>query len=677
VTGFFEEHEFENVGQFGNEQLDLFRQAENSETEERVDAFLVAEIDEVAFGRGRARNGLVGNFDIVSLEHLPEQIRVPRLLDALQRKGTLDQRIIDVGRVRGYHVSGVTLGSKGDAPKGNGTKAVDGAFVEFRPGKLRRFKWTMRIEEGLTEEGLVGLRAVDHASPSRKALGKSFSIEAAAALTGAFAVATFVFHFANAGRYGYQRDELYFISCARHLAWGYVDQPPLIAVVAKIVLTIFGDSLYAIRLVPALAAALTVALTGRLTRRLGGNLFAMGLAMVGIALAPFYLAVGNLLTMNAFEPLLWLGTAYLFLHADEENRPLAWPALGIVAGLGLVNKFSMFFFLGSCIIGIALTRSRRSLRRPGFFVAAAIALTIVAPTLVWQAQQHWPQVQVLRDAAARKNFTAGPLTFYAQQLLMMNPLTAPIWLTGLFVLLFASSAAQLRWYGVAYLVLSLLYVSLDAKVYYLAPIYPVLFAAGAPAIAAWSHRVRPLSVAYAALLFVAGLAIAPEAFPLLPLNAFLRYQQIFDVRGVKMERHPEGKVPQHFADQLGWHTLVAELRRAYDRLPPDQRRKAVIFTRDYGQASAVDFFGPRYGLPRAISGHNNYYLYGTRGASGQVVLSVGVPQAKLATEFRSIRRVGFYHDPYVLPDFNNLPVYLCTHPVEPLALWWPAAKHYI
>ncbi len=535
----------------------------------------------------------------------------------------------------------------------------------------------MRIDEGLTEEGLVGLGAVDHASPSRKALSKSFSIDAAAALTAAFAIATFVFHFANAGKYGYQRDELYFISCARHLAWGYVDQPPLIAVVAKIALTILGDSLYAIRLVPALAAAFTVALTGHLARRLGGSLFAMGLAMLGIALAPFYLAVGNLLTMNAFEPLLWLGTAYLFLRADEENRLSLWLGLGIVAGLGLVNKYSMFFFLGSCIVAIALTPARRSLRRPGFFVAAAIALAMVAPTLLWQAHHGWPQVQVLREAAVRKNVTTGPLAFYAQQLLMMNPLTAPLWLAGLFTLLFAPSAAKFRWYGVTYGLLSVLYVALGAKVYYLAPIYPVLFAAGAPAVAAWSLRARRLSLAYTALLLVAGLTIAPEAFPLLPLHTFLRYQRIFDVRGVKMERHPAGEVPQHFADQLGWNTLVATLARAYDRLPSDQRREAVIFTRDYGQASAVDFFGPRYGLPHAISGHNSYYLYGTRGASGNVVLSVGVARAKLATEFRGIRRVGLYHDPYVLPDFNNLPIYLCTAPIEPLGRWWPAAKHYI
>ncbi len=490
-------------------------------------------------------------------------------------------------------------------------------------------------------------------------------------------VATFVFHLANAGKYGYQRDELYFISCAHHLAWGYVDQPPLIAVVAKIVLAVFGDSLYALRVLPALAAAFTVVLAGLLARRLGAGAVAMGVAMLGLALAPFYLAVGDLLTMNAFEPLLWLGTAYLFMRADEENAWHLWLGLGAVAGLGLINKYSMFFFLGASIVGMAATPARRSLRRPGMFVAAALALGIVAPTLVWQAQHQWPQLQLLHDAAARKNVEAGALQFYAQQFLMMNPLTAPLWVGGLVWLLFAAGAVRLRWYGIAAVVLSLVYVALGAKVYYLAPIYPALFAAGAPAIARWLGTMRALRVAYPVLLLITGLAIAPEAFPLLPLGTFLQYQRVFDVRGIRMERHPEGEVPQQFADQLGWNTLVATLARAYGHLTSAQRRTAVILTHDYGQASAVDFLGPRYGLPRAISGHNNYYLWGPGDASGKAVLSIGVAKTKLESEFGRIVQVGFYHDPYVLPDFNNLPIYLCTHPRGPLAVWWPAIERYI
>ncbi len=492
-----------------------------------------------------------------------------------------------------------------------------------------------------------------------------------------FCIATFVLHFATAGGYGYQRDELYFISCAHHLAWGYVDQPPLIAVIAKLALFLFGDSLYGLRFLPALAATATVYITGRLTRRLGGGVFAQALAMLGIALAPFYLAVGNLLTMNAFEPLLWTGAAYLGIVASERKAPVLWVALGVVSGLGLINKYSMFFFLGSCVVALLVDGSRRALLRPGFGLALLIAGAIVAPTLLWQAQHGWPQIDVLRNAGSNKNVSVSPLAFYAQQILMMNPLAAPIWLAGLYSLLFAREGARLRWFGIAYVLLSVTYLALGAKVYYMAPIYPVLFAAGAAWLEGPLTALRPLALAYPVLLLVGGLAIAPEAFPLLPLPAFLSYQHVLDFRGIKMERHPEGRVPQQFADQLGWNTLVKTLAGVYDALPPEQQREAVVLTRDYGQASAVDFLGPKYGLPHAISGHNNYYLYGTRGASGQVVISVGVPLAKLRTEFGSVRQAAVYRDDFVLPDFNNLPVYVCTDPLQPLAAWWPATKHYI
>lgn len=533
----------------------------------------------------------------------------------------------------------------------------------------------MRVDERLTEEGLVGLRAIGHdVVSSRELASESFNVDRTLVAAIVIGVATFVLHFARAGDYGYQRDELYFISCAHHLAWGYVDQPPLIAAIAKVAL-LFGDSLYALRLLPALAATATVIVTGRLARRLGGGLWAQVLAMLGIALAPFYLAVGSLLTMNAFEPLLWTGAAYLFVKADESDKPALWAGLGLVSGLGLINKYSMFFFLGSCVLAIAFSPARRSLVRPGFAFAMAIALAIVAPTLVWQAQHGWPQLEVLRAAAADKNVVVGPLTFYAQQILMMNPLAAPIWITGLGSLLLGRS--QLRWYGFAYVVLSIVYLTLGAKVYYLAPIYPVLFAAGAAALEARFGTVRWAAIAYPVALFLGGIAIAPEAYPLLPLPAFLRYQHVLDVRSIKMEKHPEGEVPQHFADMLGWNTLVQTLAGAYESLTPSQQRDAVILTRDYGQASAVDFLGPRYGLPHAISGHNNYYLYGPRGASGNVVIAIGYGAPFLRTEFRSVERVATYRDDYVLPDFNNLPIYKCTRPIEPIAAWWPATKRYI
>jgi len=523
----------------------------------------------------------------------------------------------------------------------------------------------------------VGLRAVRHAVQSRERASESSNVDVARLATLAIAIATFAFHFANAGKYGYQRDELYFLECARHLALGYVDQPPLIALIAKIAVVLFGESLYAIRLLPALAAVGTVVLTGTFARRLGGGILARALAMIGIALAPFYLAVGNLLTMNAFEPLIWLAATYFFLRAEAEDRTGLWIALGVVSGLGLINKYSMFFFLACAIVAIACTPERRAFARRGFWLAIGLALVIVVPTLGWQAVHGWPQLAVLHAAAKHVNVVVGPLDFYLQQMLMMEPLSAPLWIAGLVGLLFTSVGGRLRWYGLAYALLSVLYLALGAKVYYLAPIYPVLFAAGGVLIAERLERVHWAPIAYAVLLLVFGVAIAPEAFPLLPLQAFIGYQRVLDFRGIKMERHDEGIVPQHFADELGWDTLITTLGGVYRDLPPGERANAAILTRDYGQASAVNVLGRAQGLPVGISGHNNFYLWGPRGVSGETIVAIGLPRTLLQTEWRSVRKVAVYRDAYVLPDFDDLPIYVCTQPIEPLAAWWPATKNYI
>ncbi len=523
----------------------------------------------------------------------------------------------------------------------------------------------------------MSYRAVGHVAQSQEVRAESFSLDASWLLAAAAGILTFVLHIAASGGYGYQRDELYFVSCARHLAWGYVDQPPLIALIARIAISLFGDSLTALRLLPALAGATTVVLTGRLARSLGGGPFAQGLAMLALALAPFYLAVGNLLTMNAFEPLLWMSAAYLFIKAEEKNTWVLWAALGAVVGLGLDNKYTMFFFEGCGLIAVALTPARRAFRRPGFYLAAAIAAALVAPSLVWQYAHGWPQLEVLRAASSEKNVVVGPLEFYLQQVLMMNPLAAPLWIAGLVYLLASPETSRLRWYGYTYFILSALYLALGAKVYYLAPIYPVLIAAGGVPIERALRDLRWARIAYPIGLFVSGALIAPLAFPILPMQSYLAYQNLFDVRGIKMERHPVGKVPQHFADMLGWDVLVRSMAGAYDALTPAEQREAAILTGNYGQASAIDFFGSRYHLPHAISGHNNYYIYGPRGASGRVVLAIGVEPSLLRTEFRRVERVGTFHDEYLLPDQNTLPIYKCTQPVESMAQWWPKVRRYI
>jgi len=696
VARLFREHVLEDLEERFVEKPDRFRETEDAETEERIDAFFVAERDERMLRRLNADGGRDLDAEPVPIEHRRKQLAVPRLLDALHRHRFPDLRIDAAIRKSGDHDARVTFGHQRRAPKGNGTQATDCEVIELRPREIDRVERPMRIDERTTEKELVFFRA-DHTAKCGEPRDDSSALrghlcvpaarvatpprDRAEASTIAVAIAATLvaaLHLAIGGRYGFQRDELYFIVCARHLAWGYVDQPPLIAVLTHVATTLFGDSLLGLRIFPAMAAAATVALCGVVARRFGGGLLAQLLAMVAVALAPFYLAVGSLMTMNAFEPLLWMSAIYAFVRARDRSDLRWWTILGVILGLGFLNKYTMFFFAASAAIAIAATSARGVFARRGLWLAVAIAVVMAAPNLLWQGAHGWPQIAVLRNAAAEKNVVVGPLNFYLQQILMMNPLAAPLWIAGLWSFAFSRGTERFRWIALSYVVLSAVYLRLGAKVYYLAPIYPVFLAAGGVLVerrlAPHARRVAP---AYAVLLFLLGAVIAPQAAPVLPLAQFLAYQRVFNLRQIKFERHPQGLVPQNFADQMGWRSLVAQLDVVYERLPPERRVRTTIFTGNYGQAAAVDVLGAAAGLPRAVSGHNEYFLFGPRGYDGSSVIAVGLDRAKLSSEWASVVRVGTYRDAYVLPDQSNLPIYLCTRPREPFARWWPHAERYV
>jgi hypothetical protein len=337
----------------------------------------------------------------------------------------------------------------------------------------------------------------------------------------------------------------------------------------------------------------------------------------------------------------------------------------------------MLAFAFALGVGIAVTPRRRLLVTPGTAIAALLAAVIVAPNLLWQAAHGWPQIELLHNAAAHKDEVPALPLFLLEQALLMGPLAALLWIAGLWRLLASrGSDARLAPLGWAYVVLLCTDVALRAKVYYCAPVYPMLIAAGAPVLECLSAARRPWRPALAAAIVAVSVAILPAATPILPLRDFLTYERVLDLRSVKMERHATGLVPQHFADQLGWETLVRTIAHASARLSPDERRSAAILTGDYGQAAALQFLGRGEQLPPVISGHNQYYLWGSHG-DHPVVLAIGVPRALLAREYRSIIRVATYSDPYVLPYANHLPVYLCRAPREPLPQFWPHLRRYI
>jgi 4-amino-4-deoxy-L-arabinose transferase-like glycosyltransferase len=481
-----------------------------------------------------------------------------------------------------------------------------------------------------------------------------------------FAAIKFALALYASGRYHYFRDELYFIACGRHLDWGYVDHPPLVALYARFG-ELFGGSLRGFRLLATIAGTLRVVLTGVLAARLGGNRIAQALACTAVLLAPIYLAIDSILSMNALEHVLWLGCLLIVVEIANGANEKWWLAFGALAGLGLQNKHSMLFLGFAIAVAVILTPLRRSLARPWIWLGGALALLIFLPNLLWQVQHGYPTLELLRNVKETgKNIVLAPLPFMIQQAMMLNPFAAPLWIAGLVWLLMSK---RYRALGIVYLVLIVTFIRLEAKDYYVAPVYPTLFAAGA----VWLSSRRMLWVP-ALILIVAGAFVAvPLALPLLPPPRYLAFQRALGIKPQPAEVSHTSEMPQIFADQFGWEEMVAKVARYYHSLPPDERKKTVIYCGDYGEAGAIDFYGPKYGLPRAISGHQNYFLWGTHGATGDSIILVGDdPDPGM---WRSLHVVDRTFHPWAMPEENG-PIYHGRGLKPSLDAVWPSVKHW-
>ncbi len=479
------------------------------------------------------------------------------------------------------------------------------------------------------------------------------------------------------GRYGYSRDELYFIVCGERLAWGYVDQPPLVPFLAALSYRLSGGSLLGFRLVPALAMAATVALTSEFARLLGGGRFAQWLAGLAVMGGMVFLAFGLFVSTDVFQPLTWLACSWFVVRIAQTGDERLWVPFGAVAGFSLLGKYLIAFFLASLAVGLLATPLRRSLARPWIYVGAALALAIVAPNLLWQARHGWPFLELGAAGVTGKNLPLSPIAFLGQQILFVGPVAAPIWVAGLWSLARRPALPACQAFPIAYLVLCTVLVALHGKATYPTPIYPVLLAAGAVAI----ERTLRTSVARgAALAAVAagGVVLAPMAVPVLPVESYVAYAAALGLgpSATAGERNALGLLPQHFADMHGWPEMAAKVAAVHAALPAADRDRAVFFGRNYGEAGAIDVFGRALGLPPAISGHNEYFLWGPRGHDGSVVLVIGGNRADLEAQFREVEVAGWLDHPYAMPYETRQPIYVARGMKVPLPVAWPRVKNF-
>jgi 4-amino-4-deoxy-L-arabinose transferase-like glycosyltransferase len=475
---------------------------------------------------------------------------------------------------------------------------------------------------------------------------------------------------AVSSRYGFHRDELYFLDCGRHLAASYVDQPIFSPLVARLSLELFGLSLSGLRLWPSLAGAGTVVLGGLVAREFGGGRMAQLVGALGVATAPAILGADHILDTTPFDLLAWTALAWVVVRIGRTGDARLWLAAGAVLGLGLSNKHSIAFFALALVIGTVISKGSAILRNRFFVFGAGIALLFALPDLWWQAAHHWPTIGMTRVLAQENGGLKNAIVFIPSQLFMASPVLIGVWLAGL---RFLWRSHRPLWRGLAWsygLLFVFFAATTGAKPYYLAGTYFFLIPAGAVALEQrWMAAPRQLRTLWVALA-VSFVVTISFTLPLLPASRIGWTAQV-------------DPVP---TETVGWPELVQTVAGVWHGLPATQRAAAVIFTGNYGEAGAINELGWRDGLPEAVSGQNNVWYWGPGNDRATTVVAVvqghpanGAQQfvERLRRDFSEVRVVATLHNrPGITNQEEGGHVYVCTGPVRSWGAMWPSFKFY-
>jgi hypothetical protein len=482
------------------------------------------------------------------------------------------------------------------------------------------------------------------------------------------ATTLFVVLMALSALYGFHRDELYFLDSGRHLQGGYVDQPALVPLLARISSALFGVSLPGLRLWPALAGFATVVVAGQSARELGGQRRAQLLAAIAAATMPAVLAIDHLLGPTAIDVLVWATLALLLIRVDRTGDTRLWLLAGVVVAVGVANKHSVVFFAIALIAGALLSGDRSLLLNRWMAAGIVIAALGAAPDLVWQAQHKWATVEMTRTLNSENGGVGNIPVWIGGQLIMTALALVPVWIAGL-RRLWRSRRPLLRAIPIAYVVLFVFFaVTTGAKIYYLAGAYVPLLAAGAVTV---DERLSASSASSRRLLgWTAGTAAValPLVLPVLPPSDIGWTYAINQVPG----------------ESLGWNTFVSDVQQSWSRLPATERTHTTIITADYGEAGAINELGRDSGLPRAFGTHNSEWWWGPPPAGDTAALAIAPGPRDVTGYDRYLQR--FFTSVTAVATFRNSwglhneewggHVYLCTGMRGPWSVIWPQMRHY-
>jgi hypothetical protein len=490
--------------------------------------------------------------------------------------------------------------------------------------------------------------------------------------------ALLVFHLSTANRYGYFGDELYHMACGEHLSWGYVDQPPLIAIFTWLTRHLFGTSVFAVHLLPAFAGFALVWLTGLIARELGGGRFAQGFSALCVACAGVYFVFYHIYTMNAFEPLIWTGCAWVVIRIVKTGNQKMWLWFGLFAGIGLENKYSMGVFAFAIVVGLLLTDERKALARKWIWIAGLIAFAIFLPNLIWNILNHFPFLELMHNIrASGRDVVFTPAGYIKAQILLMTPVTFPVWLLGTIYFLFWKEGRPFRLLGYAFLAVLGVFIAMHGKDYYAVSVYPMMFAGGAIAIERWTAaRNGWLKPALVVFILAGAIAFLPMVAPVLSPEGLVQY-----LAKLPFKIQPDEKsmllepLPHYFSWCFGWEEMVQAVAKAYETVPVEERADTAIMANDFAAAGAIDLIGPKYGLPKSICGHQSYWLWGPRHYTGKTMILVGDTPKGAGRWFNEVKVIAELNHPFAAP-WENRPVLLCRGPkgFNSLSEAWPRLK---
>ena len=459
--------------------------------------------------------------------------------------------------------------------------------------------------------------------------------------------------------YGIFRDELYYIACANRPAFGYVDQPPFSIWVLAAWKFFLGDSLFVIRLLPAFVSSVTLFFLGLFTLRLGGGKSAVIIAMVTFMLSPIFLGMTTIYSMNVFDFFFWILAAYIFLQIVESGNNRLWNVLGIIIGLGLLNKTSMLWLSAGVIIGTLLTPLREDLKTKYPYIAAGIALLIFSPYIIWNLTHDFAHLEFMKNAARHKYGGLTPVSFILDMILIFNPISFLIWIPGI-VFYFINKNSRI-FHPLGYIWLTtfvILFVNWHSKAEYLAPAFQILFAGGAIMIMKWNARLKRLKFALAIPVVVIGIFLSPLARPLLPVESFIDYHSALKLSTSNSEGKKLAELPQFYADMFGWEDLAKDVSKVYQSLTIEDRKNTIVYCNNYGEAGALEYYSDKFPLPQVICPHNNYWYWWPGNIKLSTVIIIGGNLKDHLNFLEQVKAAGGHKSKYAMPYENNLTIFV-------------------